>query len=65
MTIHKNVCTNSLCVQRKVRAFWKQRMEGCEIQFSNRPFTVLAIWKLDCLCGNHYYKEHQAKSNRT
>ena len=40
-------------------------MEGREVQFSNTPFTVSAIQKLDCQCGNHYYKEHQAKSDRT
>lgn len=35
------------------------------MNFDNTPFTVSAIRKLDCQYGNHYYKEHPGKSDRT
>ena len=40
-------------------------MEGHVVEFSNTPFTVSAIRKLDCQFGKHYYEEHQSKSART
>ena len=47
------------------RVFWYQTIEGHKVEFSNTPFTVSAIRKLDCQFGTHYYKEHQGKPDRT
>ena len=54
MFIYNNVWTNLLCLQTKMSIFWKQRMEICEVQFSNRSFIAQQFINL---------KEHQAKSD--